>query len=242
MTNPVFIVDSPFAAGQTIRLDGEEGRHAATVKRIRVGEVIDIIDGQGNRGKCLVQAVGKDWLELNVEAVIQEPATEPRITAVQALAKGNRGDLALEMLTEVGVDVIVPWAAEHSVVKIDDSAKAHKKWQRTITEATKQSRRSWLPDLLSLHRTADVCELIKEHELALVLHESAERTFAEVEVSDVRSILLIIGPEGGISPTELSDFEQAGAIVVRMGSSVMRTSTAGAVAVGAILAQTNRWS
>jgi len=244
MSNPVFLTDPSIAlvVGSTVRLDGDEGRHAAVVRRITVGEVVDLCDGQGSRATGTVSTVGKDWLEVQVDAVSVEQQPALTITAVQALAKGDRAELAVAMLTEVGVDVIVPWRAEHSVVKWDNTEKALDKWRRTVREATKQSRRAYIPQVTGLHSTEQILEAIGQADLAVILHESATSPLAQVTVPATGNVLIVIGPEGGISPLELQAFAQEGAKAVRMGASVMRTSTAGAVAAGVILSRTSRWN
>ena len=242
MTNPLFFVDHKFAPGETFTLDGDEGRHAATVKRLRVGETVDVANGKGLRASCSVTQTERNSIQLLIIEVLQESVSTPQFTVVQALAKGDRADLALEVLTEVGVDVIVPWSATHCVVKWDEPAKAKRKWQRTITEAAKQSRRAWIPELFDLHSTPAVADLIASNDIAVVLHESANQSIADLDISQSKSILVIVGPEGGITDQELSDFQDAGAQVVRMGSTVMRTSTAGAICLGALLPQTSRWA
>jgi 16S rRNA (uracil1498-N3)-methyltransferase len=244
MSNPVFLIDSAIEliAGSTIRLDGDEGRHAAVVRRITVGEVVDLCDGQGSRATGSVTAVGKEWLDVLANAVTVEDGPALTITAVQALAKGDRAELAVEMLTEVGVDTIIPWRAEHSVVKWDNTAKALDKWRRTVREATKQSRRAYIPQVAELHSTEQILEAIGQADLAVILHESATSPLAKVTVPATGNVLIVVGPEGGISPLELQSFAQEGAKVVRMGASVMRTSTAGAVAAGVILSHTSGWN
>ena len=244
MSNPVFLVDAAIelVAGSTIRLDGDEGRHAAVVRRITSGEVVDLCNGQGSRATGSVTLVGKDWLEVFVSAVTLEGRPALTVTAVQALAKGDRAELAVEMLTEVGVDVIMPWRAEHSVVKWDNTAKALDRWRRTVREATKQARRAYIPSVTDLQSTEQILEAIDHADLAVILHESATSPLAQVTVPESGSVLIVIGPEGGISPLELQSFAQAGAQIVRMGASVMRTSTAGAVAAGVILSHTSGWN
>ena len=244
MSNPVFLIDPAIAlvVGSTVRLDGDEGRHAAVVRRITVGEVVDLCDGQGSRATGMVSAVGKDSLEVHLDSVTVEARPVVTITVVQALAKGDRAELAVEMLTEVGVDVIVPWRAEHSVVKWDNTEKALDKWRRTVREATKQSRRAYIPQVTGLHSTEQILEAIGQADLAVILHESATSALAQVTVPSAGNVLIVVGPEGGISPLELQAFAQEGAKVVRMGASVMRTSTAGAVAAGVILSHTSGWN
>jgi 16S rRNA (uracil1498-N3)-methyltransferase len=244
MTLPVFLADAVagVAAGDTVLLDGDEGRHAATVKRIRVGEQVVLTDGAGTSATCSVTQAAKSSLVLVVEETAHLERATPRITVVQALPKGDRGELAVEMLTEIDVDRIVPWAAARSVAvwKGDRATKGLAKWQATARTAAKQARRSWLPDVTGLATTEGVRALIEDADVALVLHEDAEVPLAEVSLDGAASILVIVGPEGGISDEELELF--SGAQAVRLGSSVLRTSTAGVAAVAALLSRTSRWS
>ena len=223
-------------------LDGDEGRHAATVKRMREGEVINLCDGKGLRAFATVAKVHKHTLDLVIDRIVFEDAPEPRFVVVQALAKGERAELAVEMLTEVGADAIVPWKAEHSIGKWDSIEKGLEKWRRTSRESAKQSRRSWIPEISPLHTTEQVCELISQAQSVFVLHESADQALAACAIREQGTIMIVVGPEGGISPDELVAFSNAGARIVHMGASVMRTSTAGAIAVGGLLMRSQRWS
>lgn len=223
-------------------LDGDEGRHAATVKRMREGEVIHLCDGKGSRAIATVVKVHKHSLDLTIDQFTFEEAPEPRFVVVQALAKGERAELAVEMLTEVGADVIIPWRAEHSIGKWDSVDKGLEKWRRTSRESSKQSRRAWIPEISNLKSTAEVCELMSEAQSVFVLHESADQALAACAIREQGTIMIVVGPEGGISPDELTAFSAAGARVVHMGASVMRTSTAGAIAVGGLLMRSQRWS
>lgn len=227
---------------KTFTLDGDEGRHAATVKRMREGEVINLCDGQGLRAFATVAKVHKHTLDLVIDRIVFEDAPEPRFVVVQALAKGERAELAVEMLTEVGADAIVPWKAEHSIGKWDSIEKGLEKWRRTSRESAKQSRRSWIPEISPLHTTEQVCELISQAQSVFVLHESADQALAACAIREQGTIIIVVGPEGGISPDELAAFATAGARIVHMGASVMRTSTAGAIAVGGLLMRSQRWS
>jgi 16S rRNA (uracil1498-N3)-methyltransferase len=234
--NPVYACSA--LDGQVVVLDGAEGRHAATVRRTRVGEVVDLVDGRGTRVTGTVSGTTKDTLTVEVTARVVEPSGAPRITLVQALAKGDRGELAVETATEVGVDAIVPWAASRCVVRWDGDrgAKALERWRSTAREAAKQARRSWFPEVAPLARTADVAQL--EGRL-LVLHESAETPLAAVPVEG--DVVLVVGPEGGISDEELAQLVAAGGTPVRLGPTVLRTSTAGAAAIAVVSARTGRW-
>ena len=186
--------------------------------------------------------VHKHTLDLVIDRIVFEDAPEPRFVVVQALAKGERAELAVEMLTEVGADAIVPWKAEHSIGKWDSIEKGLEKWRRTSRESAKQSRRSWIPEISPLHTTEQVCELISQAQSVFVLHESADQALAACAIREQGTIIVVVGPEGGISPDELAAFATAGARIVHMGASVMRTSTAGAIAVGGLLMRSQRWS
>jgi 16S rRNA (uracil1498-N3)-methyltransferase len=243
VTLPVFLSDAVAGAtvGASVLLDGDEGRHAATVKRIRVGEQVVLTDGAGTSALCAVTEAAKSSLELAVVSTAFVERAAPIITVVQALPKGDRGELAVEMLTEIDVDRIVPWAAARSVAvwKGERATKGLAKWRATAREATKQARRSWLPEVTELASTEDVVALVAAADLAVVLHEDAELPLAALDPGDASSIVVVVGPEGGISDEELAAFDAAR--VVRLGTSVLRTSTAGVAAVAAILSRTPRW-
>ena len=244
MTAAEFLVNPGEISKETkiFTLDGDEGRHAATVKRMREGEVIHLCDGQGTRAIATVVKVHKHSLDLTIDQFTFEEAPEPRFVVVQALAKGERAELAVEMLTEVGADAIIPWRAEHSIGKWDSVEKGLEKWRRTSRESAKQSRRAWIPEISKLKSTAEVCELMSQAQSVFVLHESADQALAACAIREQGTIMIVVGPEGGISPDELAAFASAGARVVHMGASVMRTSTAGAIAVGGLLMRSQRWS
>ena len=171
-----------------------------------------------------------------------EDRPTPRVTVVQAIPKGERADLAVEVLTEIGVDRIVPWAAERSVGvwRGERATKALARWRATAREAGKQSRRAWLPEVTGQRSTSEVSALLGEVDLAVVLHESAAEPLAALSLEGVSSVAVVVGPEGGISDEELAAFADV-AHVVRMGETVLRTSTAGLAAVAALLARTPRW-
>lgn len=238
MTEALFLKDDlgDPAPGDTITLDGEEGRHAVVVRRIRAGERVVLADGRGQGVAGRVAAVGKASLDLVVEEVLDTPEPAVRYVVVQALAKGDRAELACEMLTETGAAEIVPWQAARSVVRwaLDRQAKARARWQSSVREAAKQSRRLRVPEVGELARTADVAARITQATLALVLHEEATRPLAEVARPQAGEVVLVVGPEGGISPEELDAFVAAGALPVTLGDGVLRTSTAGVVALAGL--------
>jgi 16S rRNA (uracil1498-N3)-methyltransferase len=228
--------------GTAVTLDGDEGRHAVVVKRIRVGEQVALTDGAGTTATVTVTGTGKADLTATVDAVRTLEPEMPRVVVVQAIPKGDRGELAVEMLTEVGVDVIVPWAAARCVAvwKGDRAAKSLAKWRTTAREAAKQARRSWFPEVTEMVGLDEVVALLQNASVPVVLHEAASGPLADLPVPGRGEIVIVVGPEGGISDEELAAFAQVGAEPVRLGSSVLRTSTAGVAATAALLART-RW-
>jgi 16S rRNA (uracil1498-N3)-methyltransferase len=241
MTLPVFLADD--VTGESVVLTGPEGHHAARVRRLRVGESVDVVDGRGTRATCTVTSVGRDVVELAVGHRSTAPTPSPRLVLVQALAKGDRGELAVELATEVGVDEVVPWAAARCVAKWDGErgAKALDRWRSTAREAGKQSRRAWLPVVAELHTTGQVVERARAAAATLLLHESASQSLAGLDLPATGDVLLVVGPEGGLADEELDVLAAAGGQPVRLGPSVLRTSTAGAAAIAVVSAQTTRW-
>ena len=221
MSRPVYVQEfpTPPTVGEVIELTGDEGRHAVSVKRTSVGEQIELVDGHGTRAVITVTGVsGKDRLTGVVDCAANEPASRPTVTVIQALPKAARSELTVDLLTQAGADVIVPWQAGRSVAnwgKKQDKGLA--KWRAAARAAAKQSRRS------------------------LMLHEDATGKITDQPVAQADSVVLIIGPEGGISPAELDAFTTAGAHPVRLGPEVLRTASAGMVALAALGAVTDRW-
>jgi 16S rRNA (uracil1498-N3)-methyltransferase len=243
VTLPVFVHDEAArqAVGDSFWLEGAEGHHAS-VKRIRVGEPVVVTDGRGTTLLCKVLGAGDRGLQVSVGQVSQTDREPPRVVVVQAIPKGDRGELAVEMLTEVGVDVIAPWAASRCVVRWrgDRKDKALARWRSTAREAAKQARRSWFPEIHDVVTTEDVVGLLRDASVPVVLHEAASGPLADLPVPGRGEIVIVVGPEGGISDEELEAFAAVGAEPVRLGSSVLRTSTAGVAATAALLART-RW-
>lgn len=233
-----FVDEAP--AGADFVLDGDEGRHAARVKRLGVGERVQVSDGRGVVLDCEVTGVQADGLSLTVVSRRTVPAPDPRLVVAQALPKGDRGELAVEVMTELGVDEIVPWAASRSIAQWHGprGEKALAKWRRTAREAAKQSRRPWVPVIAPLASTAAVVARVTG---GLVLHESADVSFASVALPTSGELVVVVGPEGGIAADELAEFTAAGARTVRLGDPVLRTSTAGAAALAALSLRLGRW-
>ncbi|MEV6274921.1 16S rRNA (uracil(1498)-N(3))-methyltransferase [Nocardia sp. NPDC051832] len=246
MAATVFYLDDIPEPGAIAVLDGPEGRHAATVRRIRAGEPITLSDGQGVVAESEVVAAQKDRLELRVLARrLAEPVT-PRVTVVQALPKSERSELAVELMTEAGADAIIPWQAVRCVSKWEGkAAKAVEKWRAAARAAARQSRRPYIPEVAELHRTRELVELVRKAKadgaVVAALHESGAGRFTELSFDGVPEVILIVGPEGGLDDSELDALTEAGAQPVLLGPTVLRTSTAAAVALGALGALTPRW-
>lgn len=238
MTAPVFYLAS--VSADALVVDGDDGRHAVTVRRLRVGERVDVSDGAGNVAECVVaSAEPPSTLRLAVVGRRAVPPPSPRLVVVQALAKGDRAEDAVEAMTEVGVDEIVPWSASRSVARWEGprGEKAHARWAATAYEAAKQSRRVWLPTVAPLASTREVAARLARASLAVVLHESATTPLAGAPVPDDGDVVIVVGPEGGIADDELAAF---GMTPYRLGATVLRTSTAGVAAAAVILGET-RW-
>jgi 16S rRNA (uracil1498-N3)-methyltransferase len=245
---PVFLAApeelAPARPGGRVVLGGAEGRHAVSVRRLREGEEIVLTDGAGTGAYGTVAAVrGRDTLEVAVTAVRTEPEPEPRLTVVQALPKGERGELAVATMTEVGVDAIVPWSAARCVTqwKGERGARSLEKWRATARESGKQSRRLRHPEVTGPMTTRQVAALIAGAGFAAVLHEEESAALATAPLPGTGSLVLVVGPEGGITPEELATLTAAGATPYRLGPTVLRTSTAGVAAAAAVLTRTGRW-
>lgn len=232
-------------AGSGLTLAGPEGHHAVTVRRLRVGERIQLTDGCGHVVTGVVQATsGRDRLDVHVQQVVCVGQPSPTVTVVQALLKATTGSDAVDALTEVGVDHVIPWIASRCVTRatVGDSLA---RWERAAQEAGKQSRRAWWPRVAAVVDTAGLLALIRQHRDAgaevLVLHESATTPLPALLPSTPRDILIIVGPEGGLSPEEVAQVSQVGGTPASLGPTVLRATLAGAVAAGVVLAGIGRW-
>ena len=228
----VAALDDHVQLGSVVTLGGPEGRHAAVVRRIGLGEVVTVTNGEGRGVRGPVVAVRKDGLDIQVAEVLSAAAPTPRIVCVQALPKNERAEQAVDLLTEIGVDEIVPWQASRSIVRWSGERgdKSLARWQAVAREAAKQSRRLTVPVITPLATTAQVAARLAAAPAAYVLHEGASVTVASVRPPRTE-IVLVVGPEGGIAPEELAAFEAAGAREILIADTVLRTVTAGAVAV-----------
>ena len=247
MTARLFLV-SPSALGSgqpgdTVVVAGPEGRHAATVVRLSAGERVLLGDGAGRRALAEVVASDRHTLTARVLDLQTEPAPATRLVLVQALAKGSRDEQAVEAATELGVDQIVPWQAARSVVtwRGERAVKGQARWQAIVAAATKQSRRFYLPEVSAVAGQADVETLVGRAALGLVLHPTAGMPLGSVAPPAAGSVVVVVGPEGGLEAGELAGLVAAGGMPVRLGREVLRASTAGPAALAALLAR-SRWA
>ena len=238
------MADAAQLRGDRIVLSGAEGRHAATVRRLTAGERADVTDGDGMLAECVVTGSGADLLELTVLARRADPPPDPRIVVVQAIPKGDRGELAVEIMTEVGVDVVVPWAAERCVARWrgDRGQRALARWRVTARESAKQARRARFPEITAPADTPGVARLAAAASLAIVLDPDAPDGLRSLPVPAHGDIVVVVGPEGGVSPAEAARLTSAGAVSARLGPAVLRASSAGAVAAALLLSAGDRWS
>lgn len=238
MVEPLFHKDNLVAEiGSLVELDGPEGKHAVQVRRMRQGEAIQLSDGKGLRVRGTVAELSGSTLKLEVTEVISEELPARQITLVQALAKGDRDELAIQAATELGAMGIIPWQASRSISIWDGPkiAKGQARWQQIVSEAAKQSLRAYTPEVKNIVDTKDLARLVSNFDLVLVLDTSATATIAEAGIPSSGSIALVVGPEGGIEQSELDTLQAAGAKLVSLGANVLRTSTAGPALIAALL-------
>jgi 16S rRNA (uracil1498-N3)-methyltransferase len=240
---PLFLLDE-LPDTEELLVGGTEGRHAVEVLRLGAGEQVLVGDGRGTVAAGSVVAAGHDGLRVAVRERYEVPQPEPEFLLVQALPKGDHGPLAVDLATELGVDRSVPWTASRCVTRGRDDdrvAKGVAKWRAAARAASKQSRRPRLPEVTEPMTTREVCGLLADVDLALVLHEQARLPLAELTIPTTGTVAVVVGPEGGLSDGEIVAFRAAGAHAVRLGPEVLRTSTAGAAALAALSLRT-RWA
>ncbi|BBY25563.1 16S rRNA (uracil(1498)-N(3))-methyltransferase [Mycobacterium stomatepiae] len=247
MVATLFYVEALPDAGGLAVVDGDEGFHAATVRRIRSGEELVLGDGHGDLARCVVEQSGRDGLRARVLDRWTVDPPWPPVTVVQALPKSERSELAIELATEAGADAFVAWQAARCVASWQGARveKGLRRWRAVARSAARQSRRAHIPPVDGVLSTAALVQRVRDEvaggAAVVVLHESAAERIADVAVARAPSLFLVVGPEGGITPDELAALTDAGAGVIRLGPQVLRTSTAAAVALGALGVLTGRW-
>lgn len=247
MVATLFYVDALPDVGALAIVDGDEGFHAATVRRIRPGAELVLGDGAGDLARCRVEQAGRDGLSARVLARWGVAPARPAVTVVQALPKSERSELAIELATEAGADAFVAWQAARCVAnwqgaRVDNGLR---RWRAAARSAARQSRRAHIPPVEGVLSTAALTQRVRDEVAAggtvLALHESGTDRLTGEQVARANSVLLVVGPEGGVAEQEVGALTDAGAVAVRLGPQVLRTSTAAAVALGALGVLTARW-
>jgi 16S rRNA (uracil1498-N3)-methyltransferase len=230
---PLFIVENIPDRGDVV-IEGDEAHHLG-VARIKVGERITVTNGAGRRAEVEVLDINKRNVGCRILEVVDEPRPKTILTVVQALTKGDRARETIELLTEGGAEIIIPWQAANSIGQWKEEKDALSKWKAWAREATKQSRRSWIPQVLDLHSTAELKRRIQDGEFSLVFHESSEISLTEIfNGAAPKEVILVIGPEGGITEDEVAGLVTSGAKVVSIGRAVFRSAHAGVAALAAV--------
>ncbi|MGX9346347.1 16S rRNA (uracil(1498)-N(3))-methyltransferase [Microbacterium sp. KNMS] len=228
--------------GGELELTGAEAHHAASVRRVRVGEEVTVTDGRGAwlAGTC--ESVSPQRVVVRIASRQDLPPQSPRLVLVQALAKGDRDELAVQAATELGIDEVVPWQAARSVSRWHGpkAEKGRARWASIVREAAKQAHRAWIAEVSPIATTAQVAERAASARV-LVLDPTAQAALTSIDVDDARDLVLVVGPEGGIAPDELERLAAAGAERVRLGDTILRTSTAGPAALAVLNAKLGRW-
>ena len=243
MVEPLFRFNEPLVPGQEVQLGGPEGHHASAVRRMRVGEAIALTNGRGLKARGVVRAVAPKQLTVAVHSVDTFELPAVTFTLVQAVAKGDRDELAVQAATELGTSKVVPWQADRSISKWDGKEeKNRERWQQIVDEAAKQALRPWFPPVTQVQSSKSLATQIAESAgTFLVLDPTAVMSLNQVELSSAGEVALIVGPEGGITEAELALFETAGAKRVHLGSGILRTSTAGMAAISVLAAKSGYW-
>lgn len=245
MVLPLFSFDQQAApaVNSIVRLAGAEAKHAATVRRMRSGEGIQLANGAGLRVIGVVEVALPNQLDIRVTEVVTEGLPSPEMLLVQALAKGDRDELAIQAATELGVSAVIPWQADRSVSRWEGPkvAKGVDRWQAIVTEAAKQALRAFFPEVSQPVTTKQLAQAVSDFERVLVLDPTATVGLGSVSLPAAGKLAIVVGPEGGISEPELELLEKAGAVRVRLGAEILRTSTAGMAAISVLQQRLGRW-
>ena len=239
MLSTFFVAEGTNFLANQIEVDGDEAHHGVNVLRLKTSEEVKISDGVGNWGVGKVSEINKKSFTVEISDRGFEATAKQRVIVVQAILKNDANKEAVDFLTQVGADEIIPWQSQHSIGKIDD--KSLSKWQSTTRESSRQSRRVRIPVISNADSTESLISKIKGLENIFVLHESAENRLSQIEINQEADVILIVGPEGGLSEIEVNTFVAAGAKVVRLGQSVLRAANAGAAAVSVVMSRTGKW-
>jgi 16S rRNA (uracil1498-N3)-methyltransferase len=239
MLTTFFVPEGTNFSAEQIQVDGDEAHHGVNVLRLKKSEEVKISDGAGNWAAGKVIELSKKSFTVEISTRGFEAAPKQRLVVVQAILKNDANKEVVDFLTQVGVDEVIPWQSQHSIGKIDD--KRLIKWQSAARESSRQSRRVRIPVIANTLSTESLISKIKNSQNIFVLHESAESRFSQIEINKEADVILIVGPEGGLSEIEVNTFVAAGAKIVRLGESVLRAANAGAAAVSVVMSRTGKW-
>ena len=239
MLSTFFVAEGTNFLANQIEVDGDEAHHGVNVLRLKQSEEVKISDGAGSWGIGKVSQLSKKSFTVEISDRGFEATAKQRVIVVQAILKNDANKEAVDFLTQVGADEIIPWQSQHSIGKIDD--KSLSKWQSTTRESSRQSRRVRIPVISNADSTESLISKIKGLQNIFVLHESAENRLSQIEINQEADVILIVGPEGGLSEIEVNTFVTAGAKIVRLGESVLRAANAGAAAVSVVMSRTGKW-
>ena len=239
MLSTFFVAEGTDFSANQIEVDGDEAHHGVNVLRLKTSEEVKISDGVGNWGVGTVSQVNKKSFTVEILDRGFEPASKQRVVVVQAILKNDANKEAVDFLTQVGADEIIPWQSQHSIGKFDD--KSLSKWQSAARESSRQSRRVRIPVISNAYSTENLILKIQDLQNIFVLHESADNRLSQIEINQEADVILIVGPEGGLSEIEVNTFVTAGAKIVRLGESVLRAANAGAAAASVVMSRTGKW-
>ena len=239
MLSTFFVAEGTDFSANQIEVDGDEAHHGVNVLRLKTSEEVKISDGVGNWGVGTVSQVNKKSFTVEILDRGFEPTSKQRVVVVQAILKNDANKEAVDFLTQVGADEIIPWQSQHSIGKFED--KSLSKWQSAARESSRQSRRVRIPVISNAYSTENLISKIKGLQNIFVLHESAENRLSQIEINQEADVILIVGPEGGLSEIEVNTFVDAGAKIVRLGESVLRATNAGAAAASVVMSRTGKW-
>ncbi len=239
MLTTFFVPEGTNFSANQIEVDGDEAHHGVNVLRLKKSEEVQISDGAGNWATGKVIELSKKSFTVEISTRGFDPAPKQRVIAVQAILKNDANKEAIDFLTQFGIDEIIPWQSQHSIGKIDN--KSLSKWQSAARESSRQSRRTRIPVIANTLSTENLISKIKDFENVFVLHEAAKNRLSQIEINQEVDVILIVGPEGGLSEFEVNSFIAAGAKAVRLGESVLRAANAGAAATSVVMSRTGKW-
>lgn len=231
-----YLPDAPAGDGFECKLSAEEGQHAGTVLRLKAGDIVECFDGRGRAWRC---EIGFSGTTASVHALAALPSNESplSVTLYQGMPKLDKLDLIIQKATELGVRRVVPVNMARSVARVEgrDAARKRERWQRIAIEAAKQCSRSRVPEIAQPMGFSNAVAEIARHELMLMPYEMHRGRGINSLAVGALDIGVMIGPEGGIAPSEAQAAQAAGALPLTLGPRILRTETAAIASVAMIM-------